>query len=541
MGGEVLAGLDPVGLGKALMKTLVRPKALVRESARLAVEQAKIAAGRTNGDTFGRDPRFADPTWRDHPVYRRVGQAYLAWDQALTRVVEDADVDWRTAERARFAKSVLTSAAAPTNFFFGNPAAIKRAFETGGVSVVRGMRHFVQDLRDNGGLPAQVDRRPFAVGQKMAVTPGAVVYRNDVCEVIQYAPSTPDVSARPVVMVPPQINKYYFMDLAPKRSFTEYAVSRGLQFFTVSWRNPGPDQRDWNLDTYIESALVAIDVAREITKSDDVNLLALCAGGITSALMLGWLAATGDARVASASFAVTTLDFDVPSMLGMFADKRLVQLGKRRSQKGGIMKGNDLARTFAWMRPNDLVWNYWVNNYLLGNDPPAFDILAWNADATNLPAALHSDFLSIFQQNSIRQPGAVEVFSRPVDVRDVDLPTYVVGGKTDHLTPWEACYQTTQLLSGESRFVLTGTGHIQSLINPPGNPKARLWMGPDPGPDPHAWLAKSQEHRGATWWTDWADWILPRSGETKRAPAKLGSNRHRESTPAPGTYIYTPA
>lgn len=514
--------------------------ALVREGAGLGVELARVAAGRSKLEPDERDKRFADPTWRDNPAYRRVAQLYLAWSRALERAVGSANGDWHATERARFATNFLTSAAAPTNTLLGNPAALKRAFETGGRSLLRGARNLGRDLLHNGAMPSQVDVRHFKLGENLAATPGAVVYRDEVCEVMQYTPTTARVRTRPVVMIPPQINKYYFMDMAPGRSFIEYAVSRGLQFFCISWRNPRREHADWELDDYAQRCLQAVDVAREVTGSAEVNTIGLCAGGITQAAMLSHLAATGDGRVNAAAFSVTLLDFSVPAAIGMWQAPSIVSQASGRSRRTGVLDGAELARAFAWLRPNDLVWNYFVNNYLLGNDPPAFDILAWNADFTNLPAALHEQFLEIFGRNRLVQPGAMTVLGTPVDLSKVTCDTFVTGAVTDHLTPWRGCYRTTQLLGGESEFVLSSSGHIQSLVNPPGNPKMYCYSGGRPGPDPDAWLERA-ERRTASWWERWGDWVTERSGPERPAPRRLGSRRHPAGDPAPGRYVHEPA
>ncbi len=509
-----------------------------RAAVGLSGEGLRILTGRSDVDKG--DWRFADPTWNRNPAYRRVKQMYLAWSRTLLRLAEDADVDWKTRERARFALGILTSAAAPTNVLLGNPAALKEAIETGGGSLITGMRQLVSDIRHNRGMPSQVDRSGFKVGENLAVTPGAVVYRDEVMEVIQYTPATAQVHIRPVVLIPPQINKYYFLDLAPGRSFTEYAVSRGLQFFGISWRNPAKEHGEWGLDTYAEAFLRAVDVAREVTGSDDVNALGMCAGGITMTTALSHLAAAGDSRVHSAAFGVTLLDFSVPAMVGLFHSGRLLSVARRRSSRAGVLDGDSLASVFTWMRPNDLVWNYWVNNYLMGKKPPAFDILAWNADKTNLPGRLHGQFLDIFEHNLLVTPGALTVLGTPVDLSAIKFDTYVTGGLTDHLTPWQGCYRATQLFSGRSTFVLSPTGHIQTQISPPGNPKAHYFVGPEPGADAEEWRATA-ERRPGTWWEHWADWTIERGGGERSAPKKLGSRRHPVLDPAPGRYVLDPA
>jgi polyhydroxyalkanoate synthase len=539
---DVIGGTeDPGRMGVAdglvaLARAATQSQAAVKAGLGLSAEAVRIAVGRSTVEPANGDRRFADPTWTDNPGYRRLKQAYLAWSGAVDSVVEAADVDWRTRERARFAAGILTSSLAPTNTLPGNPAALKRVIETGGGSLLSGARHFVDDLLHNGGMPKQVDARGFKVGENMAVTPGAVVYRDEVCEVLQYQPTTPTVRARPVVLIPPPINKYYFMDLAPGRSFVEHAVGRGIPFFVISWRNPKKEHADWGLDTYAEAVLGAIDVACEVSGSDDVIALGLCAGGIITATVLSHLAARGDGRVHAVSFGVTLLDWDVPAMVGAFQSKGLLSVARRKSRSAGVLDARSLGSVFTWMRPNELVWNYWVNNYLMGKEPPAFDILAWNDDKTNLPGRLHGQFLDIFADNLLVKPGAMTVLGTPVDLSAVKIDNYVTGGLSDHLTPWDGCYRATQLFPGHSTFVLSPTGHIQTQVSPPGNPKSHYFVGGEPGPDPHQWR-DSAERRSGTWWDHWAEWVIARAGDEKPAPAKLGSRRHKVLDPAPGTYV----
>ena len=356
-------------------------------------------------------------------------------------LVDDLSPDEKTRLRSRFVAGLATEAAAPTNSLLGNPAALAEAARSRGRSLLNGTRHYLHDLRANGGMPSMVDTRPFVVGETIAATTGAVVYRDEVLELLQYRPLTPQVHARPLFVVPPQINKYYVLDLAPGRSLAEAALEAGQQVFMVSWRNPRPEHASWSLDTYVTSLLAATDAAREITGQADLNLLGVCAGGITSAGLLGYLAATGDDRVHSVTFLVTALDWDVPSTMGTFASGPSVSAAMARSRRKGVLEGRELAGMFAWLRPNDLVWNYWVNNYLLGRTPPAFDILAWNADATNLPAGLHADFLTISSDNRLARPGGLEVLGAKVDLAAVGCDAYVVGGLTDHIIPWQSCYR----------------------------------------------------------------------------------------------------
>ena len=512
-------------------------RVLTRRGVELGVEAGRIAAGRSEVAPDARDWRFKDDAWQTHPGYRRLMQLYLAWARTLGELVGDTELDWRDRYRAEFLVELLTAAAAPTNTLIGNPAALKHAWETAGMSLVRGTGHLLHDVVRNRGMPTTVDRSGFIVGETMAATPGAVVYRDDVCEILQYAPSTPTIHRRPVLLIPPQIGRYYFMDLAPGRSFVEHAVANGIPLFLVSWRNPTAQQADWDFDTYAAAVDRALDAVREISRSDDVNLLSLCAGGILTAGLLSHLEAQGDTRVRSASFGVTLLDFAEPALIGMFRAGPIVALARERSSRAGVLDAATLSAVFSLLRPNELVFNYVVNNYLMGKAPSRFDILAWNADGTNLPAQLHRQFLDIYASNLLVAPGAFEVLGTPVDLGSVSVETYVTGATTDHLTPWKGCYRTTQLMSGPSTFVLSNAGHIASLVNPPGNPKAHYFAGPEPGGDAEDWLGSASRQAG-TWWTHWAAWVGERSGEERKAPGRLGSRRHPVLCDAPGTYVH---
>jgi polyhydroxyalkanoate synthase subunit PhaC len=339
-------------------------------------------------------------------------------------------------------------------------------------------------------------------------------------------------------LIPPQVNKFYVTDLAPGRSLVEFLVKQGFQTFVVSWRNPTPAQRDWGLDVYIQALVHALDVIAEITGSSDVNLLGACAGGLTAAVLLGHLAARGDDRVRSATFPVTVLDTSAPSMLGMLTSEQTVASAIRRSRSRGVLRGRDMARVFAWLRPNDLVWNYWVNNYLLGNPPPAFDILYWNADSTNLPATLHAEFLDLFVKNHLLGRGTLAVLGTPIDLAAVRTDVYTIGAVTDHITPWQAVYRTPRLFGGTGTFVLSSSGHIQAIVNPPGNPKAKYFVGPEKlDADPEQWR-RSAEARAGSWWEHWAGWLAERSGARRPAPGYLGNAAHPEVAPAPGRYVH---
>ena len=541
---ESVGGGEAVGMPSlrqatsGLAAALSQGTTAAREATRLGAELTRIVRGRSDVAPAQGDRRFTDPAWTSNPVFRMIQQGYLASAQALDRVVAamgDRHGD-TVAEQAQFAANILVSTAAPTNFLVSNPAALKRAFDTGGMSLARGARNFVHDVRHNGAMPSMIEPGVFEVGRDLAVTPGAVVARDAVAEILQYVPVTDTVFQRPVLIVPPPIGRFYFLDLRPGRSFVEYAVGRGLQTFMLSWRNPTAEDSQWDLDTYAGAVSAAIEAIREITGSPDVNVIGFCAGGIIATTLLNHLAATGDQRVHSMSYAVTLLDFGLRAPITAFSGRSLIAIAGHRSRRTGIITSRQMGSAFTWLRPDDLVFNYWVNNYLMGDKPPAFDILAWNADGTNLPGALHGQFLDIFRDNLLARPAQLSVLGTPLRLRAITVPAFVAGAVADHLTPWQGCYRTTQLLGGPSTFVLSYSGHIASLVNPPGNPKAHYWTGGVPGEDPEQWLAGAEKQQGS-WWEAWAEWATARSGDRRPRPDHLGSERYPVLSPAPGLYV----
>ena len=543
-GGEAIGpagsvgGIDPLRLLGGLLD-LADPGNVSQESLRALLELVEVALGSSQVAPAERDKRFQDPAWRENPVYRRLAQSYLVWAGAMDRLANAPKLrsDWRRASQARYTSGLLTATLAPTNFLAGNPAALKRAFDTAGLSVLRGTRNFVRDLVENRGMPSQVDSRSFKVGENLAATPGAVIYRDELFELLQYRPSTARVRERPLLMIPPQINKYYFLDLAPGRSMVEYLVSTGVQYYTIVWRNPQPEHGHWGLEDYLQAQLRALDVVCEVSGSEDVNVLGACAGGLTSALMLGHLAAGGDDRVTSATFAIAMIDSSYPNALRLTADERMLDRLAADAARGKVYDRKDVGMTFAWMRPNDLVFNYLTNNWLLGNDAPAFDILAWNNDSTNLVARFDRDMLGIYADNSAARPGALTLLGTPIDLGQVTCDNCVIAGQTDHITPWMPCYMTSQLLAGDSEMIITSTGHIQTIVNPPGKPRARYFAGPGTEPDPQAWLQQATAVEGS-WWPRYAEWLAARSGAERDPPAKLGSRNYPAREPAPGRYVH---
>ena len=538
-GANPFLGLSPGQVAAAgarfALAAAFHPTVIAAEVAELTAERLRILAGTGSTEIPPGDRRFSDPAWA-HPFWKRVAQLYIAGTNTVDRLVDGVGLDPKSEARARFATDQLRAALAPTNVLISNPAALKRALATRGRSLVDGVRNLADDVRHNGGLPTQVDTRPFVVGENIAATRGAVIHRTELFELIQYTPTTPKVRERPVLIVPPQVNKYYFLDLAPGRSFVEHAVGEGLQVFMISWRNPTPEQRDWSIDTYLGGILEATDVLREVTGGEDCNTIGFCAGGMSLLMLLSHLAAVGDTRINAVALGVTGVDTDVASTINMFASRRTVEMSVARSRRKGVLEGRRMSRVFAWVRPNDLIWNYVVNNWLVGNEPPAFDVLAWNADSTNLPAAFHAEFTNLFVDNALCRPAYLTALGTPVDLGMVKNDMYVVGAVTDHLVPWPATYAATQTTRGAHRFVLSNSGHIQALINPPGNPKASFFVGTDHPDTAEQWLAQAHRQSGS-WWTDWSAWTVERSGPERPKRRSLGTKAHPALAAAPGRYV----
>jgi polyhydroxyalkanoate synthase subunit PhaC len=522
---------------KAAVKLARRPGRVGRRTARLAVEAAKIAAGRSEVAPAKGDRRFADPAWTGNPLFRRLGQAYLAAGSTAHELLDDAELGWGDERRLRFAVDNVAAALAPTNFPLTNPTVIKALVDTGGGNLARGTRQFVRDMARPPRIPTMVDRSSFTVGDNLALTPGAVVLRTPVFELIQYGPQTPKVREQPLLIVPPMINKYYIVDLAPERSLVEHLIKSGQQVFALSWRNPDERGADWSLDTYAGAVIEALDATAAITRSEKCHVLGLCAGGIVLSTVVAHLAARGEQdRLAGMTLAVCVLDNRHAGTTGAFLDRRVAALAVAESARRGYLDGRALAGVFAWLRPTDLIWNYWVNNYLLGKKPPAFDILYWNSDTTNMPAALHRDFIEMSLKNSLVRPGAMRVMGTPVDLTQITVDSYIVAGIADHITPWQNAHRTTQLLGSAPRFVLSNSGHIAAMVNPPGNPKASFRTHDTDPEDAAAWLEGATQHSG-TWWDDWVKWLSQRSGEEKRPRRTLGAAAFKAMDPAPGTYV----
>ena len=543
---ENTLGLNPVvGLRRkdlltsarmVLTQAIKQPIHSVKHVAHFGVELKNVLLGKSGLQPEGDDRRFNDPAWSQNPLYRRYLQTYLAWRKELHAWIDESSLSPQDISRGHFVINLMTEAMAPTNTA-ANPAAVKRFFETGGKSLLDGLSNMAKDLVHNGGMPSQVNMGAFEVGKSLGTTEGAVVFRNDVLELIQYSPVTEQVHERPLLVVPPQINKFYVFDLSPDKSLARFCLRSHVQTFIVSWRNPTKAQREWGLSTYIDALKEAVDVVTAITGSKDVNMLGACSGGITCTALLGHYAALGEKKVNALTLLVSVLDTTLDTQVALFVDEQTLEAAKRHSYQAGVLEGSDMAKVFAWMRPNDLIWNYWVNNYLLGNEPPVFDILFWNNDTTRLPAAFHGDLIEMFKNNPLIRPGALEVCGTPIDLKKVDADIFALSGTNDHITPWKSCYKSAQLFGGKVEFVLSSSGHIQSILNPPGNPKSRYMTSTEMPAKADDWQENSTKHTDS-WWLHWQTWQAERSGKLKKSPTSLGSKAYPAGEAAPGTYVH---
>lgn len=540
-----LVGLRPDDVMKAARTVMgalaAQPQIVADQWMGFMKELGRIVTGQSEVKPDPTDKRFADPSWSSNRFHEGLAKAYTAWAKTVHEAVEKTGLEGKDAARARLVTSIFVDAMAPSNTLIGNPRALKALVDTKGKSLVDGMKNYLDDLARNGGLPSQVDMSQFKVGENLANAPGQVVFRNEVIELIQYAPTTETVVARPILVVPPQINKYYAMDLSPSKSMVRFLTAQGIQPFCISWRNPTPKQRDWGLDTYVQAVDAAVDAVRSISGQDQIIAMGSCSGGITLSTYAAWLAGKGEDKLAAIILAVCVLDTAAggDTDLSALVTPQTVLAAKKMSAARGVLDGQEMAKMFAWMRPNDLIWNYWVNNYLMGNQPPAFDILYWNADTTRLPARLHGDYLDLIFTNPFINANAMTIAGTPIDMGKIKTDTYVIGGTTDHITPWKAVYETARIYGPETTFVLSNSGHLQSLLNPPGNPKAWFVTAKATAPDPDAW-AKTATREQGSWWPHWAKWITERGNGEVAAPKTLGNATHKPLGPAPGTYVFEP-
>ncbi len=550
IGEDPLVGADPVSFLRSLasvVPALARhPKAAVTANGRLVIGLAaavRAAAGRSVGrDTAGPaapakgDKRFNDLAYAENPLYFLLAQQYLLTHRLVDELLDAAGLEADREAKARFAAKFLLEALAPTNTLPGNPAALRQAFDTGGKSLLRGARNMLHDIRHNGGWPSQVDASGFEVGVNMAATPGSVVYRSELIELIQYEPQGKRVHEVPLLFCPPWINKYYIMDLAPGKSLIEWAVQHGHTCFAISYRNPDASMRDLGFEDYLrQGPLDALRVVREITGAPEVNTLSVCLGGTMTAIGLAHNAAIGDTSVKSATFLNTLTDFAEKGTLGVFTDEATISGLEKKMAKRGYLDSDQMAHTFDALRANDLVFNYVVNNWLLGKKPPAFDLLVWNKDSTRMPARMHSEYLRACYLNNEFARGEFEVDGQKVDPGKVQVDTYVLSAVDDHIVPWVSGYRTAHLFGGNSRFVLSTSGHIAGIVNPP-HPKAKHWVNEDLPLDALEWKETAELQEG-TWWEDWTKWIARQGGPKVAAPRSLGSEDHPPIEPAPGSYV----
>jgi polyhydroxyalkanoate synthase len=537
-------------LGVPMDPELIRSMQAAPDTAKLAALHARyveehaallraVLANASTPPTLQGDPvdrRFSSPEWRADPWFDYLRRIYLINSEFAADCVDALDVDARAKQRLRFMTRQFADATSPANFAATNPEALKLALDTKGESLARGIRQLIEDV--HRGRISTTDESRFEVGRNIAATEGAVVYQNELMQLIQYKPLTETVFKRPLVMIPPCINKFYILDLQPDNSLVRFALQQGHSVFMVSWRNVTEDQAHLTWDDYVEmGVLKALEVARAVSGAEKVNALGFCVGGTLLGVALAVAAARGDSGVVSATFLASMLDFSDTGEIGLFIDEPSVALREATIGGGGIVPGRDLALVFSALRANDLVWPYVVNNYLKGRSPGAFDLLYWNADSTGLPGPMYCWYVrNTYLENNLREPGRTSVLGTPVDLGKVAVPAYVLATREDHIVPWRTAYQTTHLIGGETRFVLGASGHIAGVVNPPSRNKRSFWAGGGLRGTADDWLSGAAETPGS-WWTDWSDWLRRFGGGRVKARARLGSAKFKPGEPAPGSYV----
>ena len=487
------------------------------------------------------DKRFSGAAWNANPVAKFAADAYLLNSRALMEMAEAAEGDAKTKARLRFAVEQWMAASAPSNFLALNAEAQQKAIDSKGESIGKGLQNLMHDMQQ--GHVSMTDESLFEVGKNVATTEGAVVFENEFFQLLEYKPLTAKVFEKPFLLVPPCINKFYILDLQPENSLIRYAVSQGHRTFVISWRNPDESMATKTWDDYIEHAAIkAIDVVQEITGNDTINTLGFCVGGTILATALSVLAAQGEKPAASVTLLTSLLDFSDTGILDIFIDETSVKKREDEMGQGGLLKGQELASTFSFLRPNDLVWNYVVGNYLKGETPPPFDLLYWNSDSTNLPGPFYAWYLrNTYFENNLIKPGKMVVCGQEVYLTSLDMPVYMYGSREDHIVPIGGAYASTQLLPGKKRFVMGASGHIAGVINPPAKKKRSYWtnthLPANKFPVAQAdWLKSATEHPGS-WWTDWSDWLKTHAGKQIAAPKAYGSRKYKAIEAAPGRYV----
>ena len=519
-----------------LARALTHPESLAKHYAQFAGLVLQILRRESDLAPTNGDRRFKDEMWCHSALYQGILQIYLAWSRSIQTWVNEQEFSERDRQRVQFIFDQLTAAFAPSNLPL-NPAALKRAENSKGESVVSGIREWMRDAVHNRAMPRQILPDAYTLGKELAATPGVVVYRNPTLELIQYQPQTPRVHRRPVLLIPPQINKYYVFDLRSNNSILGYFVKHGFQVFTLSWRNPSNAEKEWGMDAYIQATLEAIEAICDIARSRTLSLISACAGGLTAMALLGYLAEKKRPLVKSHSLLVTALQSNNGSALEIFATPEALEHVRTWSQINGVMEGKELSKIFCWLRPNELVWNYWVNNYLMGRKPPALDVLYWDNDPTRLPAQLHSDFLDMYAKEVFDNPHTLQVMGAPIDFRKVRVDTYFVGGREDYLMPWEGVYQAAKLFRGKHEFILSTSGHVQSILRPPNIANTEYFTNTHLPATPQEWLNGATRREGS-WWPHWMQWMVRQSGSLKKAPSHLGSQNYPTLMAAPGSYVF---
>jgi polyhydroxyalkanoate synthase len=537
-----LTGFRPADLSEILRGTLrqgVRqPLILAKHMSSHSRKLLDVLANKSSLEPAARDTRFKDAAWLDHPGYRRLMQSYLAMNESLQEWIEDLHLDDTDRLRAEFLFRVISETLSPGNTLLGNPQALRKARDTRGKSLLQGAKNLLGDLRDNHGIPSQVSGERFIVGENLATSSGAVVFKNDVLELIQYTPSMAKVHRRPLLLVSAMINKFYALDLTPDRSFVKYCVDSGQQVFVVSWANPGMDDSDWGIEKYALAVMEAITAIKSITRCNTLNLYALCSGAMMSSAMAACLKARGDNSIHSMSIGVCMLEMmGTDAEYASFTNPAVIERIKKRSSKAGILRGHELAISMLLLRPQDLIWGNVVNNYLLGNKPPEFDLLFWNNDWTNLPSRLHLDLLEIFSDASLSSPGQFSIDGTALDLTSLNCDKFFFGGLSDHITPWQACYRSTKDFGGKKEFLLSNSGHMQTMLNSPGKRNASYFTNSSLPDSTETWL-ESASYKEGSWWSHWLKWIEPRSLTLKAAPKTLGNKTYPPKDSAPGTYVH---
>jgi len=539
---------DPTSVGQAFMRMstqmLTNPQRLAEAQTALWRQYATLWQNAIQGDAAEPvaapekgDRRFKDAEWNENQVFDLLKQSYLITSRWLQKTVGEVDgLDDATRHKVDFYTRQFVDAMSPTNFFHTNPEVIRTTLETQGANLVSGLDNLIDDLESGKGI-RQTDFDAFEVGKNLASTPGKVVFQNRLFQLIQYAPTTQETRELPLLICPPWINKYYILDLKPENSFVAWAVAQGFTVFMISWVNPDQSYAETSFEDYMNEGLVAaMEATLKATGQSKLNVIGYCVGGTLLATTLSVLAAKGDDRVNAATFFTSLVDFEEAGDLSVFIDEEQLKLLDEDMGESGVLNGRRIASAFNMMRANDLIWCFVVNNYLLGKDPIPFDLLFWNADGTNMPHAMHAYYLrNMYLKNLLAKPGALEMNGVPVDLRKIEVPTYILSTKEDHIAPWTSCYRLPQLIGGAKRFVLAQSGHVAGVVSAPGKTKYRHWTNSTLPKDPQAWLASATEVKGS-WWPDWAAWLAKRSG--KEVPARDPSKGPlKPIEDAPGSYV----